>query len=193
MRPHPTFAWLAAQLLLAALAACGPSAASRRADLLAEGQERLAEDPSAALQTATRGLVELGEDPRLELLAAQACLRLGRRGEALEHADKGLAGELDDALRGDLSWAKGLALMARFRELQVEDDWRAANTTLEAATGSGSHRAEAAFLLVGLQDMGNHRDDQRQLKFARLLLQLDPDGAHGAETRAMLAAKGLTP
>ncbi|HZM01325.1 MAG TPA: hypothetical protein VFD43_13850, partial [Planctomycetota bacterium] len=57
---------LAAALLLCGLlpasAGCGPSEASRRAELLAAGQSKLADDPSAALELATRGRTELGED-----------------------------------------------------------------------------------------------------------------------------------
>jgi hypothetical protein len=82
--------------------------------------------------------------------------------------------------------------MGRFRELSSQDDWRAANTTLERATASGSHRADAAFLLVNLLDLGNHRDDARQLRFARLLVQLEPGGQRTADVRALLEQKGLS-
>src|SRR5678815_6053378 len=75
----------------------------------------------------------------------------------------------------DSAWVQGFALVGRYRDLHAEDDWRAANTILERAADHGSHRAEAAFLLVALQDLGNHRDDPRQLKYARLLQQLEPE------------------
>lgn len=188
---------LPARLVLLALVValgCGPSQAGQRADLLAEGQARLADDPSAALQIARQALAEHGSDPRLELLAAEACARLERRGDALAHAEQGLAAEdeLPDELAGDLSWFKGFALVGRYRELHVEDDWRAANTVLERAAASGSHRADAAFLLVALQDLGNHRDDERQLRYARLLQQLEPDGSRMEDVRAALERKGLS-
>ena len=197
MRSARSVAPLAVALLCAlpaTLGACGPSVSSRRAERLAEGQAQLEGDPSAALRTARAALLELGEDPQLELLAAKACLALGRRGEALEHAEQGLAGEddLSDELRGDLAWVKGFTLVGRFRDLGVEDDWRAANTILEQAAAGGSHRPEAAFLLVALQDLGNHRDDERQLKYARLLRQLEPDGQRLADVRASLEQKGLS-
>lgn len=175
-------------------AGCGPSHAAERAQKLAEGREQLAGDPSAALQVARNALLQVGPDPELELLAADACLALGRRSEALTHADQGLAveGDLPDELAGDLSYAKGFALMGRFRDLHVEDDWRAANMVLERAAANGNHRAEAAFLLVALQDLGNHRDDERQLRYARLLQQLEPDSQRLADVRAALEKKGLT-
>jgi hypothetical protein len=180
--------------VLWAAAACGPSTAAVRAQKLAEGREKLAEDPSAALQVARNALLQVGPDPELELLAADACLALGRRSEALTHADQGLAaeGDLPDALAGDLSWVKGFALVGRFRDLHVDDDWRAANTILERAAESGNHRAEAAFLLVALQDLGSHRDDERQLKYARRLQQLEPEGQRMTDVRAALEKKGLT-
>ena len=180
--------------LSSGLGACGPSAGSQIAERLAEGQAALADDPSAALQIARKALLELGEDPQLALLAATTCIQLGRRGEALTHAEQGLAGEreLPEDVAADLAWAQGFALMGRYHDLHAEDDWRAANTTLERATTAGSHRAEAAFLLAALQDMGQHRDDERQLKYARLLAQLDPDGPRTAELRAVLEKKGLS-
>jgi hypothetical protein len=180
--------------VLWAAAACGPSTAAVRAQKLAEGQEKLVDDPSAALQVARSALLEVGPDPELELLAANACLKLGRRSEALTHAEKGLADEdsLPDELAGDLAWVQGFALVGRYRDLHAEDDWRAANTILERAADNGSHRAEAAFLLVALQDLGNHRDDQRQLKYARLLQQLEPESPNLEAVRATLEKKGLT-
>ena len=56
----------------------------------------------------------------------------------------------------------------------------------------GHHRAEAAFLLVALQDLGNHRDDERQLRYARLLQQLEPDGERLRDVRQALEGKGLS-
>jgi hypothetical protein len=195
MRSSAVRATLAVGLcaLTGVLAACGPSSSSQIDERLSEGQARLADDPSAALQIARKALLEVGEDPRLELLAASACLQLGRRNEALTHAEKGLAveGELSEDLAADLAWAQGFALMGRYHDLHAEDDWRAANTTLERATTAGTHRAEAAFLLAALQDMGQHRDDERQLKYARLLQQLEPEHPRLAELRAVLEKKGL--
>jgi len=181
-------------LALTVALGCGPSQASQRDARLAEGEARLADDPSAALQVARQALSESGPDPRLELLAAEACVKLGRRGDALTHAEQALAteDELPDELAGDLSWFKGFALVGRYRDLHVEDDWRAANTVLEQAAASGNHRAEAAFLLVALQDQGNHRDDERQLRYARLLQQLDPDGPRMKSVREALEQKGLS-
>lgn len=180
--------------VFAVFGGCGPSDSARRAELLADGQGLLATDPSAALQVATKALVEFADDPQFELLASEACMALGRRNDALAHAEQGLAGEreLPDELEGDLSWAKGKALMGRFLELGSQDDWRSANTVLERGTQSGNHRVEAAFLVFSLQDLGNHKDDERQLKFARLLVQLDPDGPRTADARALLATKGLS-
>ena len=177
-----------------ALAGCGPSQASQVEARLAEGEAHLADDPSEALKLARQALDELGEDPRLELLAAEACVKLDRRSDALAHAEKGLASEADlsDELAGDLSWFKGFALAGRYRDLHVEDDWRAANAVLERAAEAGRHRADAAFLIVALQDQGNHRDDARQVRYARLLIELEPDAPRTKEVRAVLEAKGLS-
>jgi hypothetical protein len=181
--------------LAVAVGGCGGSAAAQRAASLAEGRAHLAEDPSAALHVATTALHEHGADARLELLAAEACLKLKRLSDALAHAERGLAAEesLTAELAADLSWAQGKALMGRYREVASEEDWRAANAALERATDAGSHRAEAAFLLVALQDLGPHRDDERQLRFARVLQEVEPDGQLARDARALLEQKGLSP
>jgi hypothetical protein len=182
-------------LLSSAMAsACGDAAATARAEALDQGRAVLAEDASRALFLARGALTEHGADARLSLLAAEACLALDRRNDALVHAEQGLSHEgLDEALAADLHYARGRSLMGRFKDLAAEADFRDANVALESATRSGSHRAEAATLLVGLQDLHGHRNDERQLKFARLLFQLEPDGAAAVKVRAMLAARGLEP
>ncbi len=188
--------WRARIVLCAALslAGCGASTGDERSQRLEEGRGKLESDPSAALFVARDALNRLGEDPRLRLLAATACLRLERRTEALEAANAGLdADDLDDDLRADLEWARGTALAGHFQELSSDADWRAANTSLERATLAGSHRAEAAALLVLLQDLGRRGTPERQLRFARLLIQLEPDGETTARIRKLLEAKGLTP
>jgi hypothetical protein len=204
--PVPTLsAPLSAPLLVLALllGGCGNGAGAQRTATLEEGRAKLADDPSGALFLAKDAFAREREaggapHPELFLLAASACLRLERRNEAYDYASHGLAAEdLDDDLRADLLWARGAALMGRYRELGDEADWRAANTELEKATQAGSHRLDAAFLLVGLQDLGAHENTERQLRFARLVIELDSgegrDGSKAALVRALLEQKGLTP
>jgi len=189
-----SFALAALLVLGLGLAGCGSREAEQRADRLNEGLAKLDSDPSAALFIARDALAKQGEDPRLRLLAATACLRLERRSDALEYADQGLAAEdLDDDLRADLQWARGTALAGRFHEVHDLADWRAANSSLELATSAGNHRVQAATLLVLLQDLSGLGTPERQLKFARLVLQLEPEGKNATTVREALAKKGLQP
>lgn len=181
-------------LLLLALAACSDAQAPDREERLREAQAALAQDASRALHLARAALAETGPDARLSLVEGLACLRLERRSEARTAADAGLAAaELDEDLRADLSWVRGAASMALYRELSDLADWRAANEALEVAAGAGAHRAEAAAALALLQDLGTLGSDERQLRYARLLLQLEPDGAAAGAVRAVLERKGLSP
>jgi hypothetical protein len=140
------------------------------------GRGPLARRPSAALQVARQALSEFGSDPRLELLAAEACVQLGRRGDALTHAEQGLAAEdeLPDELAGDLSWSRASRSSAATATCTPRTTGAPRTRVLERAAASGNHRADAAFLLVALQDLGNHRDDERQLQYARLLQHSSP-------------------
>jgi len=180
--------------LLLALAACGDPSAPGRDAALAGAQAALESDPSSALHLARAGLSDHGADARLSLVAGLACLQLERRSEALAAADEGLAADdLPADLRADLSWVRGAALMARFRELSDLDDWRAANGALEAATGAGAHRVRAAAALALLQDLAPLGSQERQLRFARLAIELEPDGEAARTLRAVLERKGLSP
>lgn len=181
-------------LLLLALAACSEAQVPGREDRIREAQAALAQDASRALHLARAAQVDGGPDARLSLVEGLACLRLERRSEARAAADAGLAAaDLGEALHADLSWVRGAASMALFRELSDPADWRAANEALEVATGAGAHRAEAAAALALLQDLGTLGSDERQLRFARLLLELEPDGAAARAVRATLERKGLSP
>jgi hypothetical protein len=181
-------------LLLLLVAACGDPHAQARDAAAAQAQSELAADPSAALRTAKAALAEHGADPRLELVAGLAHLQLHETSEAVTQAEAGLsADELPPDLRADLSWVRGAALMARYRELSSADDWRAANLALEHATTAGAHRVEAATALTFLQVLGNLGNDDRLLKYARLVLQLEPEGESAKQVRALLDSKGLKP
>jgi len=186
-------------MLLLATSGCGDDASRAAEQAVAAARQALAGDPSAALFQAKAALQDLRgrnlpPDPRLHLIAAEACLRLERRNDALQFAADGLAlDELDTDLRADLAWAHGTALMGRFTELGAESDWRSANSTLQDATEAGHHQVEAATLLVFLQDLGGHSNPERQLKFARMVLALDPGGPNAARVQKLLDSKGLTP
>ncbi len=181
-------------LLLLLPVGCSDASADARAAALAEAQAALEADPSRALHVARAALVEHGADPRLSLAAGLACLRLERRSEALGLADAGLAAEdLPAELRSDLAWVRGASLMARYRELSAADDWRGANTTLETATQAGAWRAQAAAALAILQDLGPLGSPDRQTKFARLALQLQPEGQAAQALRGLLERRGLSP
>jgi hypothetical protein len=88
---------------------------------------------------------------------------------------------------------RGAALLARFKELNSADDWRAANLALELATTAGAYRVQAATALAGLQLLGTLGNDERLLKYARLVFQLEPDGESARQLHALLDAKGLKP
>ncbi len=186
-------------VLLLAAGGCGDAATKADEKALVASRDTLATDPSAALFQAKAALADLHDrglpdDPRLQLVAAEACLRLDRRTDALAYAEAGLAaGDLPADLRADLSWASGTALMGRFVELGSESDWRSANSTLEQGTEAGHHRLEAAFLLVGLQDLAGHSNPERQRKFARLVIELDTEGTQAGRVKRLLEARGLTP
>jgi hypothetical protein len=181
-------------LLLAWPCACSDASADARAAALAEAQAALEADPSRALHAARAALSDHGADPRLSLVAGLACQRLERRSEALEHADAGLAVEgLEPGLRAELAWVRGAALMSRYRELSAAADWRAANMALESATQAGAWRVKAAAALAVLQDLGPLGSPERQEKFARLVLQLQPDGREAQAMRALLERRGLSP
>jgi hypothetical protein len=181
-------------LPLLLLAACSDPAADAREAARATARAALGQDPSRALHVARAALAEHGPDPGLGLLAGLACQRLERRSEALEHADAGLATEdLPADLRADLAWVRGAALMSRYRELSASDDWRAANTALESATQAGAYCVQAAAALAVLQDLGPLGSPERQEKFARLALRLQPDGREAQAMRTLLERRGLTP
>jgi hypothetical protein len=151
-------------------------------------------DPSKALSMALAGSSRDELSPRLALLAAEACLRLERRDDALRWARHGLeAHGLDPDLECELLWAQGTALLGRYVELHADADLRLANALLERATAAGPRVADAAYLLVRLQDLGGRPDDSRQLRFARVLFDHEPDSPRSREVRALLEAKGLTP
>jgi hypothetical protein len=194
----------AAAALCLALSASGcGNADAEHEQAVAAARASLASDPSAALFQARSGIAArdaegIPSDARLELIAAEACIRLDRRTEALDYATNGLtAADLDEDIRADLFWARGAALMGRYRELGDETDWRSANSTLEKATEAGHHRVDAAMALVGLQDLGNHANPERQLKYGRMVIELDrengAEGGKAALVRRLLESKGLTP
>jgi hypothetical protein len=181
-------------VLLLLLAACGDPHADARAAALAQAQSELAADPAAALRTAKVALHEHGADPALSLLAGLAHLALEQRNEAIAEADAGLSAEgLTPEMRAELCWVRGSALMSRFLELSSPDDWRSANTALETATTAGAYRVRAATALVFLQTLGTLGNQDRLLKFARLVLQLEPEGESAQKVSALLEQKGLKP
>jgi len=185
-----------ATMVAGVLSGCTDEAAVQRGALAAEADRALlAGDASAALQRARAAIHDYGTSPELALVAARACLDtdLKRYDEAVEYARKGaeLLGDDDPDLAADLAWAEGRALMGRYLELRNLSDWRRANSVLEDATEAGTRRIEAAALLVGLQEMHPEGRESRQLKFARLVVQLAPDSQEAENVRATLAAKGV--
>ena len=180
--------------LLLLLSACGDPATGARADAAAQAEALLASDASQALHVLRGALADHGPDPRLHLVAAQAHMHLDQPDDAIAQAEAGLAFEdLPADLRADLCWVRGAGLTARYRDLSVLDDWRLANSALEEATLAGRYRAEAAVTLALLQDLSPLGSPERQLRFARLALQVQPQGSLADKMRALLAAKGQTP
>jgi hypothetical protein len=181
-------------LLLIALLACGDGGAKARGDAVAAARAVLAENPSQALHLVNEAKAEHGQDARLELVEAEALTALDRRDEAIEATEEGLAVEnLPEDLRADLSWWRGAALMKRYLELSSENDRRAANMSLETASAAGNYRLRAATALVFLQDPDQPSNQDRILRFARLVLQLAPDSNEATQVKALLDAHGLKP
>ena len=185
-----------ALLLLAGLgtAGCGSGTESELREVRAAAHARFAaQDWSGVLALARGALDRLGGDAELESLAALACLRLDRRSEALTLADTALARDgLSAELQAHLSWARGAALMQRFRELQSLDDWRLANQALEGGTLAGDYRVESATALVALQTMSGLGDTERMLRFARLVRELAPASESDRQVTALLERQGVS-
>jgi len=152
---------------------------------LAEG------DHSQALSVSRRALTTLGDDGELLLMAGTASLSLKRFSDAIECADRGLPLAAEAQLTANLRWLQGKALLGRFNDLHDEDDWRRANVALEPAVLSGDHRADAALMLVLLQDMSDRGDPDRQLRYARELIALAPDSAEATKVTAYLKKQGI--
>jgi tetratricopeptide (TPR) repeat protein len=181
-------------LALVLAIACGSEDEQARQAARAEVADSLeAGDANAALQAARRALNTGGEDADMLLLAGTAALELKRYSEALEFAERGLALASGLDQTADLRWLQGKALMARFHEVHDENDWRRANVALEPAVSAGSHRTDAAMLLVLLQDMSQLGDAERQLRFARELLSSAPGTVEAAKVRAYLERRGIQP
>jgi hypothetical protein len=185
---------VAGLLLVALLTACGDGGAKARADAGAAARAVLAENPSQALHLVKEAKAQHGSDPRLALVEAEALTALDRRDDAIEAAEEGLAVEnLPDDLRADLSWWRGAALMKRYLELSSENDRRSANKSLETAAAAGAYRVKAATALVFLQDPDKPSNQDRILRFARLVLELAPGSNEATQVQAFLDAHGLKP
>ncbi|MHC5211635.1 MAG: hypothetical protein ACYTG2_13025 [Planctomycetota bacterium] len=194
MRRRPSLSPLLCLLgpALVALSACGGEGIAP--ERVEEIRAAMDVDPSRALSMVRAADAGDGLSPRVALLGAEACLRLDRRDDALDWARRGLETPgLDEALECELLWAQGTALAGRYQELHTEADRRLANAVLERATAAGPRRADAAFLLAMLQDLGDEPDEARQLRYARLLFELEPDSTRAQQLRAHLESKGLSP
>lgn len=182
-------------VVLALLPGCGDDSSAAAAQAASESQQALAEgDASGALHLATRGLARHGEHAALLEAAAAACNALDRPTDASDYALRGLdvVGD-DEELAADLTFQRGRAAFAVFRELGKPADWSKADTLLADASSMGRHRAEAASLVVALQFLGGHHNDERARQFARLVDEVDPGGTYAGTVHKMLALQGLEP
>lgn len=174
-----------------ALVACGPAGPEAQTAALEQSRTALAAgDASAALAAARAGLGVTPDAPELRLAAAQACLRLERWSEAIEHASAGRAAAPAPGLLADLHWGEGKAAMGRFRQLGSEPDWRMANVALESATeGPGAHSAEAALLLVLLQELSPRGSTERMARFVTWLEHAQPGSPEATQAAERLAKR----
>lgn len=178
---------------LAALAlACGAAEDPGLQTARDEGTTALASgDDSMALKVARRALTTLGDDGELLLVAGTASLNLKRFNDAVDFAGRGLALAAEAQLTANLRWLQGKALLGRFNDLHDEDDWRRSNVALESAVLTGDHRADAALMLVLLQDMSDRGDADRQLRYARELVAMAPGSPEASKVTAYLKQQGI--
>lgn len=192
--PRPVRGLVSVVLLLAWVLACGDSGAAEAAALEDEARVVLLDDPSKALHLARRGLDQHGPRAGLYEVAADASNRLERFSDAAEFALRGLdLAPADEGLRADLKYQRGRAAFGAYRELQRPEDWASANVLLDEASRAGSQRVNAAALLVALHLVQGRRDEERALRFARLVLELEPMGKQASVVRMMLESQGLQP
>jgi len=179
--------------VLACLAlACGSAEEPGLQTARDEGAAALqAGDDSLALKVSRRALTTLGDDGELLLAAGTASLNLKRFSDAVDFADRGLPLSAEAQLTANLRWLQGKALLGRYNDLHDEDDWRRANVALETAVVSGDHRADAALMLVLLQDMSDRGDADRQLRYARELMALAPGSPESTKVTAYLKQQGI--
>jgi len=189
---------LALALGLGLASGCGPSAADVADQAVQAARAALVRgEDSAALAGARKALSEGADTPALRLVAARACLSLKRWSEAIEQARAGLGPgprtAPDPELAADLSWALGKAALGRFRDLGSQDDWRLANSSLEAGSAAGSQHAESAYALVLLQQLSPKGSSTRARRFNDLLQQLAPGSPEAAKAALLVARDGSDP
>ena len=192
-RPVPRVLLALALTLGAGSSACTDEAAVEVAQLSGEAEQALAAgDPSQALFLAKRALERHGEDAELLRLAAAACNALERHADAAAFAQRGLdvVGD-DEAVEADLQFERGRASLGLYRELKLPADWSKADVLLADASKRGSHRAEAASLVVVMQFLDGRNNVERARQHARIVAELDPGGRFDQLVDKVLAAQGV--
>lgn len=187
-------ALLALTLVLGADAtSCSDEGAVEVAALSREAEQALeADDPSQALFLAKRALERHGERAELLRLAAAACNALDRHSDATAFAQRGLdvVGD-DDVLQADLQFERGRASLGLYRELEQPADWSKADVLLAGASKQGTHRAEAAALVVVMQFLDGRNNLERARQYARIVAELDPGGRFDTLVDKVFAAQGV--
>lgn len=177
--------------------ACGADAADAEADAL---RAELAEAVAASDWNQTLSLTKRYEtlyaeqvDAELLLLRARAELRLDRKSDVLETVQRAEDMHPDDDLRADLNTVAGQVLVHRARELGDDAAWNAAGARLQMGVERGALRADAAYWLVLMQDLGGRSNTSRQRSYAKILFQLEPESERGTKLRSYLEQRGVLP
>ncbi len=181
--------------LVATLAGCAEDRTALDAELAAGRAAFEAGDASEATRIAREVLASHPDDAAVQQLAAVAAWMRGALGEALQHATRGieLADADDDDLRSSLHFVAGSAAAQRYTDLKDPRDWGLANNHLEDATVSGRQQVDAAIRLVQMHSSKDPRADRKRLlRFARLILSVEPNGKEADIVRTLAERMGLS-
>lgn len=132
-------------------------------------------------------------DAALLFARARAELNLDRKSEALETVRRAEDLHPGADLRADLNTVAGRVLLHRARELNDDDAWHAAGTRLQTGAERGTLRADAAYSLILLQDLGGRSNPSRQRNYAKTFFELEPESERGKKLRAYLEQNGVLP
>jgi hypothetical protein len=176
--------------------AAGPNAQTLRAQIDEAHRAALASGDWNATLSLTKRFEALHPehiDAPLLLARAQAELALDQQKACLASVHRAENLQPDADIAADLNTVAGMALLHRARELGDDGAWNEAGARLLSGVDRGALRAEAAYSLVLLQDLGGRSNPSRQRGFAKTFFELEPDSARGKKLRAYLEKQGVLP